>query len=130
MSNFVVSCENFYFVNSIVPEKTDGIVAVADILIKNIILINNVFVFRDDGDVFLIFNEKREMVDMAKAKYLTSEEKKELLEVITDYHKRLVPLIVPITLIKHYLNKFQLDNIRDQVYLNPHPKELMLRNHV
>jgi uncharacterized protein YbgA (DUF1722 family) len=37
---------------------------------------------------------------------------------------------VPLTLVKHYVQKFDLGYIRDQVYLNPHPKELMLRNHV
>jgi uncharacterized protein YbgA (DUF1722 family) len=39
-------------------------------------------------------------------------------------------LIVPLTLIKHYVQIFDVGYIRDQVYLNPHPKELMLRNHV
>ena len=33
-------------------------------------------------------------------------------------------------LIKHYVRIFDVSYIRDQVYLNPHPKELMLRNHV
>jgi uncharacterized protein YbgA (DUF1722 family)/uncharacterized protein YbbK (DUF523 family) len=61
---------------------------------------------------------------------LTTQEKAELLDVITDYHRGLTPLIVPLTLIKHHVRKFDVDYIRDQVYLNPHPKELMLRNHV
>lgn len=54
----------------------------------------------------------------------------ELLEVIGDYHRGLTPLVVPLTLIKHYVKRFDVPYIRDQVYLNPHPKELMLRNHV
>jgi uncharacterized protein YbgA (DUF1722 family)/uncharacterized protein YbbK (DUF523 family) len=62
--------------------------------------------------------------------HLSPDEKKDILGIITDYHKELVPLIVPMILIRHYLNKFQVEYIRDQVYLNPHPKELMLRNHV
>jgi len=62
--------------------------------------------------------------------HLTPEEKKDIIGVIEDYHQELVPLIVPITLIKHYLNKFDVEYIKDQVYLNPHPKELMLRNRV
>lgn len=41
-----------------------------------------------------------------------------------------VTLIVPLTLIRHYVNLFEVAYIRDQVYLNPHPKELMLRNRV
>jgi uncharacterized protein YbgA (DUF1722 family)/uncharacterized protein YbbK (DUF523 family) len=61
---------------------------------------------------------------------LGAHEKSELLSVIGDYHQELTPLIVPLTLIKHYVQIFDVSYIRDQVYLNPHPKELMLRNHV
>jgi uncharacterized protein YbgA (DUF1722 family)/uncharacterized protein YbbK (DUF523 family) len=61
---------------------------------------------------------------------LGDQEKAELLGVIGDYHHGLTPLIVPLTLIKHYVQIFDVGYIRDQVYLNPHPKELMLRNHV
>jgi len=60
---------------------------------------------------------------------LATHEKAELLGVITDYHRGLTPLIVPLTLVKHYVQIFDVGYIRDQVYLNPHPKELMLRNH-
>ncbi|MBV6469045.1 MAG: hypothetical protein NBKEAIPA_00928 [Nitrospirae bacterium] len=61
---------------------------------------------------------------------LTVQEKQELLGVIADYHQGLTPLIVPLTLIKHYVQVFDVEYVHDQVYLNPHPKELMLRNHV
>ncbi len=61
---------------------------------------------------------------------LGTREKSELLGVINDYHRELTPLIVPLTLIKHYVQIFDVSYIRDQVYLHPHPKELMLRNHV
>lgn len=60
---------------------------------------------------------------------LKPEEKTELLGVIADYHHGRTPLIAPLTLIKHYVQVLDVDYIRDQVYLNPHPKELMLRNH-
>ncbi|MDR4468052.1 MAG: DUF523 and DUF1722 domain-containing protein [Nitrospira sp.] len=60
---------------------------------------------------------------------LRPQEKVELLEVINDYHRGLTPLIVPLTLVKHYAQVFDVEYIRDQIYLNPHPKELMLRNH-
>jgi len=60
---------------------------------------------------------------------LTTQEKAELLDVIADYHRGLTPLIVPLTLVKHYVQILDVGYIRDQVYLNPHPKELMLRNH-
>ena len=61
---------------------------------------------------------------------LTTEEKAELLEVITSYHDGLVPLIVPVTLLKHYVRKYGQEYLQKQIYLSPHPMELMLRNHV
>jgi uncharacterized protein YbgA (DUF1722 family)/uncharacterized protein YbbK (DUF523 family) len=63
-------------------------------------------------------------------KYLSSDEKKELLNIISDYHNNLVPLIVPLTLLKHYIIKYNVSYIKDQFYINPPYKELMLRNHV
>lgn len=63
-------------------------------------------------------------------KHLSSEEKQELLEVIDHYHRELIPLIAPVTLIKHYVRKFNEPYLKRQYYLNPHPLELMLRNHV
>ena len=61
---------------------------------------------------------------------LQPAERTELNGVIDDYHKGFVPLIVPLTLVKHYVTMFDIAYISNQVYLNPHPKELMLRNHV
>ena len=61
---------------------------------------------------------------------LGAHEKAELLDMIGDYHHGRTPLIVPLTLIKHYVRIFDVGYIRDQVYLNPHPMEVMLRNHV
>lgn len=63
-------------------------------------------------------------------KWLTASEKAELLEVIEQYRTQLVPLIVPITLLRHYINKYEQTYLKNQVYLSPHPSELMLRNHV
>lgn len=63
-------------------------------------------------------------------KLLSDVEKRDVIEAIEDYRKELVPLIVPVTLIRHYVRKHQVAYLADQVYLNPHPKELMLRNHV
>jgi uncharacterized protein YbgA (DUF1722 family)/uncharacterized protein YbbK (DUF523 family) len=62
--------------------------------------------------------------------YLSDKEKSEILSVIDDYHRELVPLIVPMTLLKHYINIHPIEYLREQLYLNPHPKELMLRNRV
>ena len=61
---------------------------------------------------------------------LDAGDKTELLQVIGDYHRGLVPLIVPLTLLKHHLKRIGVPYVLDQVYLEPHPKELMLRNHV
>jgi uncharacterized protein YbgA (DUF1722 family)/uncharacterized protein YbbK (DUF523 family) len=61
---------------------------------------------------------------------LTAGERKELDGVMDDYRQGLVPLIVPITLVKHYVVRYRVDYVRDQIYLNPHPKELKLRNHI
>jgi uncharacterized protein YbgA (DUF1722 family) len=55
----------------------------------------------------------------------------ELLGLIEDYRQGLVPLIVPLTLLKHHLGRYPIPEwVHQQVYLHPHPKELMLRNHV
>jgi uncharacterized protein YbgA (DUF1722 family)/uncharacterized protein YbbK (DUF523 family) len=61
---------------------------------------------------------------------LRPAERTELNGVIEDYHRGLVPLVVPLTLVKHYVILHDIAYIRNQVYLHPHPKELMLRNRV
>jgi uncharacterized protein YbgA (DUF1722 family) len=61
---------------------------------------------------------------------LSQDEKQELHDVIGQYHQGLVPLIVPVTLFRHYVRKYRIAYLQRQYYLNPHPLELMLRNHV
>jgi len=63
-------------------------------------------------------------------KQLSSDEKKELLEVIGSYHNGLIPLVVPITLLSHYVRIYDIAYLKRQWYLHPHPPELKLRNHV
>ena len=63
-------------------------------------------------------------------KQLSGDEKKELLEIFDHYRNELVPLIVPITLINHYVRKYDQPYLKQQTYLNPHPVELKLRTHV
>jgi uncharacterized protein YbgA (DUF1722 family)/uncharacterized protein YbbK (DUF523 family) len=63
-------------------------------------------------------------------KELSQDEKQELLEVIDHYHGGCIPLIVPVTLLNHYVRKYDEPYLKRQWYLNPHPVELMLRNHV
>ncbi len=60
---------------------------------------------------------------------ISMEAKKELQEVIASYQDGLVPLIVPVTLLNHYVRKHGEDYLARQHYLNPSPLELMLRNH-
>ena len=62
-------------------------------------------------------------------KRLTPDEKKELRDVIGLYHQGLLPLIVPVTLIAHYVRLYDEPYLQKQIYLHPHPIELMLRNH-
>jgi len=62
-------------------------------------------------------------------KELSPAEKSELVDIIRQYHDKLVPLIVPITLLKHYCRKYEQGYLLRQHYLSPHPSELSLRNH-
>lgn len=63
-------------------------------------------------------------------KELSGEEKQEMLELLSRFRKGQIPLIVPITLMNHYVRKYRQAYLRRQVYLSPHPVELQLRNHV
>jgi len=58
---------------------------------------------------------------------LEADEKQELLEIIERYHAGLYPLIVPITMLNHYVRRFDTGYLRRQHYLDPHPVELRLR---
>ena len=61
---------------------------------------------------------------------LEPDEKQEMLEVIEQYRRELIPLIVPVTLLAHHVRKYREPYLGQQVYLHPHPAELRLRNHV
>jgi len=61
---------------------------------------------------------------------LDADSKAELQGAIEDYHRGLVPLIVPITLLRHHIRHHGVAYLAGQTYLEPHPRELMLRNHV
>lgn len=62
-------------------------------------------------------------------KQLDAWEKQELLDLIERYRTGQLPLIVPITLFKHYIHRFEQPYLAAQLYFSPHPDELMLRNH-
>jgi uncharacterized protein YbgA (DUF1722 family)/uncharacterized protein YbbK (DUF523 family) len=61
---------------------------------------------------------------------LDPESRAEIAALIRDYHAGFVPLVVPLSLIGHYVRKLRVTYLLGQTYLEPHPKELMLRNHV
>lgn len=61
---------------------------------------------------------------------LDRDSRAELLAAIEDYRRDLVPLIVPMTLVRHHVRVHEVSYLAGQLYLEPHPKELMLRNHV
>jgi uncharacterized protein YbgA (DUF1722 family)/uncharacterized protein YbbK (DUF523 family) len=62
-------------------------------------------------------------------KELSADEKQEVLEIVGEYRKGNLPLIVPVTLINHFVRKYDQPYLKNQYYLNPHPAELRLRNH-
>ena len=59
---------------------------------------------------------------------IDSDDKQEMIEVMDNYRHGKVPLIVPVTLMKHHLRRFPDDYISNQYYMEPYPEELMLRN--
>ena len=63
-------------------------------------------------------------------KQMEAGERQEVAAIIEEYRQGLTPLIAPMTLLRHLVRRFDVAYLKDQTYLNPHPKELMLRNHV
>jgi uncharacterized protein YbgA (DUF1722 family)/uncharacterized protein YbbK (DUF523 family) len=61
---------------------------------------------------------------------LTPDERDELVSVIDDHRRRVVPLVVPLVLLRHHARRARQTYLLGQTFLAPHPKELMLRNHV
>jgi uncharacterized protein YbgA (DUF1722 family)/uncharacterized protein YbbK (DUF523 family) len=61
---------------------------------------------------------------------LDDPSKQELLACIDEYRRGFVPLVVPLTLLRHHVRAQGIAYLAGQSYLEPHPRELMLRNHV
>ena len=61
---------------------------------------------------------------------LDDDDRGELGDVIEEYRLGRLPLIVPITLLRHHFRRHGTEWVMGQTYLNPYPDELMLRNHV
>lgn len=62
-------------------------------------------------------------------KIISADEKKEMLELIDQYKNEHIPLIVPVTLINHFVRKYGVEYLANQLYLHPHSIELKLHNH-
>ncbi|OBT09512.1 hypothetical protein A9264_14675 [Vibrio sp. UCD-FRSSP16_10] len=60
-------------------------------------------------------------------KWLSSQERQDLRQVIDEYRQGLLPLLSPMTLIKHYLSLYPDEYLASQKFLDPHPQELRLR---
>ncbi len=63
-------------------------------------------------------------------KKLDVADKEECVQSIEDYRQGYVPLVVPLTLLKHHLRRHPVAWLMEQVYFNPYPAELMLRNKI
>jgi uncharacterized protein YbgA (DUF1722 family)/uncharacterized protein YbbK (DUF523 family) len=61
-------------------------------------------------------------------KCLHADDKAELSELINSYRRGDIPLIVPLTLLKHHFRKNPDPYIEDSYYMNPYPAELKLIN--
>lgn len=53
--------------------------------------------------------------------HLDGATRQELDDLIHSYRRGEVPLLAPITLLKHHLRRFPDDYVKHQVYLDPHP---------
>ena len=59
---------------------------------------------------------------------LDSRTRRELTRMIQKYREELLPLIVPVVMLRHYVREFDIAYLKDQTYLHPFPGELMLLN--
>jgi uncharacterized protein YbgA (DUF1722 family)/uncharacterized protein YbbK (DUF523 family) len=62
--------------------------------------------------------------------HISAEEKKEFIDLVEQYRNGQIPIIVPLTMIKHYLKKYPIDWLGSQTYLDPYPPELKLRSYL
>ena len=62
------------------------------------------------------------------SRHLDAADRAEMLEVIAGYRAGVLPRLVPLTLLNHHFRRYPNPYVEGQVYLDPHPKEIMLRN--
>ena len=60
---------------------------------------------------------------------LSRGEKQQMLTTLEDFRQGLLPLVVPLTLLRYNIQRHGIEYLAGQLYFEPHPKELMLRNH-
>jgi len=63
-------------------------------------------------------------------KEISTVEKQEFLGLVDQYKNKMIPMIVPITMLRHYLKKYPVDWLKAQVFFNPYPEELLLRSYL
>lgn len=63
-------------------------------------------------------------------KFITKEEKIEILETIEEFKQEIIPLIAVIKILNIYTKRFDIKYLKTQVFLNPYPKELALRSNI
>jgi uncharacterized protein YbgA (DUF1722 family) len=63
-------------------------------------------------------------------KFLNADDKAEIVAYVEAYCQGFVPLVVPLTLFKHYLRLRPMPWRLEQTYFQPYPAELMLQKHV
>jgi uncharacterized protein YbgA (DUF1722 family) len=61
---------------------------------------------------------------------LDDGDRQELLSTIEEHRRGIIPLVVPVTLVRHHARRHAVAYLLGQTYLEPHPRELALRNHV
>ncbi len=62
-------------------------------------------------------------------KRVSSQERQALNRLLYEFRRERIPLIVPLTVVRHYVQKYRVADLQNQIYLEPTPEELTLRNH-
>jgi len=61
-------------------------------------------------------------------KHISKEEKELLLITMDEYKDGIIPVIVLIKMFNIYINKYDIEYLKKQKFMNPYPKELALRS--
>jgi len=59
---------------------------------------------------------------------LGAEDRREMRHLIDQYRAGVIPLVVPLTLLKHHFRRHPDHYVARQAYMQPHPETLSLRN--